>query len=118
LWGFEEAKPAFRLGLSFLSGEHRLGRYLALVPCVRCEDTTALLVDACPMVREPRHQCPGDRGDERGGLCPRAGSPPLPIAWREADGTVVEKRGRQACHKTRERLLGLGWVMLHGLTAV
>ena len=45
--------------------------------------------------------------DDLGGLGPRAWSPPLPIVGRGADGAVVEKRGLQACLKTRERLLGI-----------
>ena len=45
LRGCEEAKPAFHLGLPFVSIEHRLGGQLALVQFVRREDKTALLVD-------------------------------------------------------------------------
>ena len=55
---FEEAKPAFHLGLPFVSIEHRLGGQLALVQFVRREEKTALLVDARLAVREPRRQAP------------------------------------------------------------
>jgi hypothetical protein len=41
---FEEAKPAFHLGLPFVSSEHRLGGQLALVQFVRREDKTARVV--------------------------------------------------------------------------
>src|SRR5437867_6786880 len=47
-------------------------------------------------------------------LCPRAWSPSLPIVGCGADGAVVEKRGLQACHKTCERLLSIGFTSQRG----
>ena len=45
--------------------------------------------------------------DELVGLSPKAWASALPIVGRRVDGTVVEKRGLQACPKTCERLLGI-----------
>ena len=96
---FQEAKPTFGLGLPFVSVEHCLGGELVLVQCVRGEDETALLVDKRPAVRAPRRQGSCDMVDALVGLCSRAWAPPLPIAWRGADGTLMEKRGLQGVYK-------------------
>jgi hypothetical protein len=90
---FEEAKPAFRLSLPFVSIEYRLGGQQALVQFVRRENKTALLVDKRLAVREPRRQGSGDMVDDLVRLGSGAWAPPLPIMWREADGTLREKRG-------------------------
>jgi hypothetical protein len=80
-----------------------------LVQCVRREEKTALLVDACPMVRALRREGPGTMGDNLVRRCPRPWAPPRAVVGRGADGTVVEHRGLPACRKTGERLLGLGF---------
>ena len=49
----EETKSTFRPGVPFIAVEHRLGGSLLLIQVVCREDTTALLVEACPTVREP-----------------------------------------------------------------
>ena len=105
--GFEKAQSTFRPGLPFIAVEHGLGRSLSLIQFVRRQDTTALLVDACPTVREPRRQGPCKMIDELVGLGPRAWPPPLAIGGRGADGAVVENRGLPACPQTGERLLGI-----------
>ena len=69
---FQAAQPTFRLGLPFVSVEHRLGGYRALIPFVRREDKATLLVDERPTVRESRRQRPCDMVDDLGGRCPRA----------------------------------------------
>jgi hypothetical protein len=86
----EEATPTFRLGLPCVAVEPCLGRSLALVHVVRREDTTALLVNERPTGLEPSSQGPGAMGDALVGLCPRAWSPPLPIAGRAAGGALVD----------------------------
>ena len=108
LRGLQEAQPPCRPGLPCVAVEHRLGRSLALVECVRREEKATLLVDACLTVGEPRRQGPDDRGDQVVGLGARAWAPSLPLGGRGADGAGVEHRGLQACGKTRERLLGSG----------
>jgi hypothetical protein len=107
LRGFEEAKPAFHVGLPFVSSQHRLGGQLALVQFVRREDKTAVLVDPRLAVREPRRQGASDMVDDLGGLGAGPWAPPLPIGGRGADGTVRKKRGLQVVGKTRQGLVGI-----------
>ena len=90
-----------------LSSQSRLGRSLALVQFIRREKKTALLVDARLTVREPRSQSSGEMVDHLVRLCRRARSPPLPLAWRGADGAVVEKRGLQGVGTMRQSLVGI-----------
>ena len=104
---FEEAQPAFHVGLPCVSSQHRLGGHLALVPCVRREDTTAVLVDPRLAVREPRRQGASDRGDALGGLGAGPWSPPLPRVRRGADGTVREQRGLHVVGQTCQGLVGI-----------
>jgi hypothetical protein len=107
LRGFEEAQPAFAPGLACVAVEPRFGGSRLLIQCVRRQAQTALLVDACLTVREPRRQGPCHRVDDLVGLGPRAWASSLPIGGWRADGPVVEKRGLPACAKTGERLLGI-----------
>src|SRR5215510_12810887 len=107
LRGCEEAKPAFCPSLPLVSIEHGLGCSLVLVQFIRREKKTALLVDACLPVREPRRQSSCDMVDHLSRLSLRAWSPPLPIAWRGADGAVVEKRGLQVLGKMLQSLVGI-----------
>src|SRR4030095_1997259 len=103
----EEAKAALGIRLPLVSG-HRLWRWqLGLVQFVRREDETTVLVDKGLTGRDPRSESSYDVVDDLVGLCLRAGSPPLPIAWRGADGALVEKRGLQVVDKMCQGLLGI-----------
>jgi hypothetical protein len=105
--GFEEANPAFRLRVPLVSSEHRMGGQQALLQCVRREDTTALRVATRLAVRAPRREGAGAMGDALVRLGSGAWSPPLPIRWRGADGTLREKRGLQGAGTTRQGLVGI-----------
>ena len=107
LWGFEEAQPAFRPGVPFVSIEHGWGGELVLVQCVRREEQTAVLVHTGLVVREPRRQGARAMGDHLVGLGAQAWAPALPIRRRGGDGTVREQRGVHLVGNTCQGLSGL-----------
>jgi hypothetical protein len=107
LRSFQEAKPALCLGVPFGAGEHGRRSSRALVPFVRREAKTAVLVHTRLAVRAPRREGSGDRVDALGGLGARAGAPPLPILGRGADGTVREQCGLHVVGQTRQGLSGI-----------
>lgn len=80
---------------------------LGFVQFVRGEDETTLLVDKRLTGCDPRSEGSCDVVDDLVRLCLRARSSPLPVAWRRADGALVEQCGLQVVDKMRQGLLGI-----------
>jgi len=105
LGGFEEAKPAFRMGLAFIAGSQFLGGQQGLVAFIGCKDDTTRLVNEGRSGSDGGGEPPCDRIDDLGRLGALAWASTLALMGCRTHRDLGQERGLSSLRKSRQCLL-------------